>query len=57
MPPFGNLYDLPVYVDQALAEEEQVVFRVGNYQDTIKIAYADYARLARPTVGEFARLD
>jgi Ala-tRNA(Pro) deacylase len=57
MPPFGNLYDIPVYVDQALAEEENVVFRVGTHQETIKIAYADYARLAHPTVGEFAKME
>jgi Ala-tRNA(Pro) deacylase len=55
MPPFGNLYNVPVYVDQALAEEENIVFRVGTHQQTMKVAYADYAHLARPTVGEFAK--
>ena len=55
MPPFGNLYDLPVYVDRALAEEANIVFRVGTHRHTMKVAYADFARLAQPTVGEFAR--
>jgi len=54
MPPFGNLYGVPVYVDQALAEEEHIVFRVGTHQHTMKLAYADFARLAQPTVGRFA---
>ncbi|MCR4406844.1 MAG: YbaK/EbsC family protein [Anaerolineae bacterium] len=54
MPPFGNLYGVPVYVDQALAEEENIVFRVGTHQHTMKLAYADFARLAQPTVGRFA---
>lgn len=56
MPPFGNLYGVPVYVDQALAEQANIVFRIGTYRQTIKIAYADFARLAQPTVGEFIEL-
>jgi Ala-tRNA(Pro) deacylase len=55
MPPFGNLYNVPVYVDQALAEEKNIVFRVGSHHQAMKIAYIDYARLARPIVGEFAQ--
>lgn len=55
MPPFGNLYDLPVYVDQALAEEANVVFRIGTHRHTMKVAYSDFARLAQPTVGRFAK--
>jgi Ala-tRNA(Pro) deacylase len=56
MPPFGNLYGVPVYADEALAEEQDIVFRVGTHQDSFKIAYAGFARLAQPTVGRFAAL-
>jgi len=56
MPPFGNLYDVPVYVDRALAEQAEVIFRVGTHQHTMKVAYDDFARLAQPTMGEFAYL-
>jgi Ala-tRNA(Pro) deacylase len=55
MPPFGNLYDIPVYVDQFLADEPDVVFRIGTHRETMKLAYADCARLVQPTVGQFAR--
>ena len=55
MPPFGNLYDVPVYVDQSLAEESNIVFRIGTHRETMKVAYADFSRLAQPTVAEFAR--
>jgi len=54
MPPFGNLYDVPVYVDQALAEESDIVFRIGTHRESMKVAYADFARLVQPTVGDFA---
>ena len=55
MPPFGNLYDIPVYVDRLLAEDETIVFQAGTHTDTICMTYADYARLVRPRVVEFAR--
>ncbi len=55
MPPFGNLYNVPVYVDQALAEEEDIIFRVGSHHQAMKIAYSDYARLAQPITGKFAK--
>jgi Ala-tRNA(Pro) deacylase len=54
MPPFGNLYGLPVYVDPSLCEESQIVFRIGTHRESMKLAYDDFARLAQPIVGEFA---
>ncbi len=55
MPPFGNLYDLPVYVDKSLAEDETIVFEAGTHTDTMSMKYADYKRLAKPASAEFAR--
>jgi Ala-tRNA(Pro) deacylase len=54
MPPFGNLYDVPVYVDTALAEDPMFVFRAGTHTHTMSVNYADFERLVRPTVAEFA---
>ena len=54
MPPFGNLYDVPVYVDRALSEDVEIVFQAGTHRETMQISYQDYARLARPTVADFA---
>jgi Ala-tRNA(Pro) deacylase len=55
MPPFGNLYGLPVYVEEALAEDETIFFRAGTHTDTMSVGYADFERLVEPTVAEFAR--
>lgn len=55
MPPFGNLYGVPVYAEKSLSEEETMVFPVGTYTDTISLKYADFARLVQPKVIEFAR--
>ena len=54
MPPFGNLYGLPVYVEESLRRDPEIVFNAGTHQDTIRIKYEDFARLARPQVLEFA---
>lgn len=50
MPPFGNLYGVAVYVDPALGEHPQITFNAGSHRETMTIAYADFARLAKPTV-------
>ena len=55
MPPFGNLYGLPVYVDQSLMEDEEIVFQAGTHSDAIRMRYWDYASLAFPVVGAFHR--
>jgi Ala-tRNA(Pro) deacylase len=54
MPPFGNLYDVPVYVDRALVEDETIVFRSGTHTDTMSVSYADFEKLVRPTVVDVA---
>jgi osmotically-inducible protein OsmY/prolyl-tRNA editing enzyme YbaK/EbsC (Cys-tRNA(Pro) deacylase) len=54
MPPFGNLYDLPVYVDQTLTQDQMIVFQAGTHSDTMCIRYTDFARLVKPTVVDIA---
>ena len=54
MPPFGNLYDLPVLVDRSLAEDEQILFQAGTHTDTIKMTYADFAEIVHPRVADLA---
>ena len=54
MPPYGNLYDLPVYAEKTLAEDETIFFRAGTHTDTMSVRYADFEQLVEPTVAEFA---
>ena len=55
MPPFGNLYDMPVYVEQSLARDEEIAFNAGSHKELIRLAYADFERLVNPVVLEFSR--
>jgi Ala-tRNA(Pro) deacylase len=49
-PPFGNLYGLPVYVDESLARDATITFRAGTHTDTITIDYPHYVQLVKPIV-------
>jgi Ala-tRNA(Pro) deacylase len=53
MPPFGNLYDLPVYVSQSLADETEIAFNAGTHAEVVKMAFADYVRLVKPQIVDF----
>lgn len=54
MPPFGHLYQVPVYVDRTLTEDPEIVFQAGTHVHTIKMKYTDYEKLAKPKIGDFA---
>ena len=54
MPPFGGPEDMPIYSDRVLEEDDKITFNAGTHTETVTIAYADYTRLAHPTVADFA---
>ena len=53
MPPFGNLYGLPVYVDDCFPRGGDIVFQAGNHYEVVRMTYTDFARLVQPVHGEF----
>ena len=54
MPPFGNLYGLPTYVDKNLAAQDYIVFEAGTHSDAIKLSYRDYEKIVKPQVEDLA---
>ena len=50
MPPFGNLYDIDVYVAEQLTEDEEIAFSAGSHTELIRMAYEDFDRLVMPTI-------
>jgi Ala-tRNA(Pro) deacylase len=54
MPPFGNLYGMPVFVSESLAEDEYVAFSAGSHNEVVLMAYADYERLVAPRIVKFS---
>lgn len=50
MPPFGNLYDMDVYVAEHLAEDDEIAFNAGTHTELIRMSFDDFRRLVAPTV-------
>jgi Ala-tRNA(Pro) deacylase len=48
MPPFGNLYDMEVFVADHLSEDEEIAFNAGSHDELIKMTYRDFERLVHP---------
>ena len=40
---------------KTLAENKTIVFRADTHTDTMSVEYADFEKLVRPTVAEFAQ--
>lgn len=53
MPPFGNLYDMDVYVEEALSWDEVIGFNAGTHAEIVKLAYKDFEKLVHPKVVHF----
>jgi Ala-tRNA(Pro) deacylase len=53
MPPFGNLYDMEVYVAESLSLDKEIAFNAGSHTELIRLSYADYARLVKPRIFKF----
>lgn len=54
-PPFGNLYDVPVFLDETMRARERMICRDGSHTETVTIATADFVRLADPEIIDVGR--
>lgn len=54
-PPFGELYGLPVAVDESLSLTEHVLFRAGSHEEALEMRFQDFATLEWPLVAPFLR--
>ena len=50
VPPFGNLFKIPVFVDKKVIENKIIVFNAGDKRVTIAIFTKDYIDLVNPQV-------
>jgi Ala-tRNA(Pro) deacylase len=54
MPPLGTLFDLPVLMDEQLADGQFMAFNAGTHRDVIRVSVADFRKLVNPLVAAFA---
>ena len=55
MPPVGQLYMMPVYLDAALAEERTIAFNGGTHRDVIHMLTTEFQRIVRPVIAPLTR--
>lgn len=48
MPPFGDLYRMPVLVSESIATDGTLIHNAGTHTDIIKIPYDAFDRLVHP---------
>lgn len=53
MPPFGALYNLPVYISHQLKDEDMITFNAGTHEDAIRMRYQNLETLVGPLVCDF----
>jgi Ala-tRNA(Pro) deacylase len=54
MPPFGNIYGMPVFVEESLTRDREIAFNAGTHKELIQLAYEDFARLVHPKILRFS---
>ena len=53
MPPFGNLFGMPVIAATALAEDTEIAFNAGSHHELVRMGYSDYSDLVKPRMASF----
>jgi Ala-tRNA(Pro) deacylase len=53
MPPFGDLYGMPVVIDACFPRSQELFFQAGNHRELIGMPYREYQRLVHPAIREF----
>jgi prolyl-tRNA editing enzyme YbaK/EbsC (Cys-tRNA(Pro) deacylase) len=53
VPPFGNLFDIPVYADPDVFGNERIVFNAGDRRFSIAMTSEAYRRVVRPEMLHF----
>ena len=54
VPPFGNLFNVPVYAEGRLLQNEEIAFNAGELTKSVIMKSADFRALVNPQVGDYA---
>ena len=55
MPPFGNLYEIEVYVAESLKEDDEIAFNACTHTELMKLSYKDFEKLVKPKIFKFSK--
>lgn len=54
IPPFGSLFQLKTWCDQALAEQPRINFNAGDHSISVTLTWETYLAAEQPTLGAVA---
>ena len=58
VPPFGRpIFEVDLYVDMAILQNEKVAFNAGSLTDSIIMSRADYLKVAEAVIFDFIQID
>ena len=55
VPPFGNLWNIEVYVDKSITSNEEIAFNAGMHTNSIKMKSSDLVKVTGAKLGEFSK--
>lgn len=55
MPPFGNLYDMDVYLSESLLKNQKVTFNAGSHTEVMTLTIGEFIRIINPKVLDFTK--
>lgn len=55
IPPFGNLFNIPVYADQAILTCKIIIFNAGDRRVSIALESADWVHIVHPKFCKIAK--
>ncbi len=50
MCPFGNLYEVPVYIAKSIVDKDEIIFNAGTHTDAIRMSMGDYVNVVQPKI-------
>ncbi|MBI2641077.1 aspartate--tRNA(Asn) ligase [Candidatus Roizmanbacteria bacterium] len=54
VPPFGNIFNIPLYVDETVGHNKIIAFNAGEHTKSIKLRFEDFKKAALPVMSQFA---
>ena len=54
MPPFGSLFGMHVYMDEALTAGKSIAFNAGSHTELVEMPVSDFLRLAKPRLARIS---
>jgi aspartyl-tRNA synthetase len=55
VPPFGHIFNIPLYMDEKIQANDTVVFNAGLHERSIQLNEKDFEKIAKPIIGKFSK--